>query len=216
MKIKFLMDNFFKLVFRDYLYLSMLFMMMIFKFTIAPILGLSGSQNVELLIVLTFFMGLINGLNFFKNNQLYNRYVKQKVGNYWLYISVQTVILLLTNILTAVLTFINTADWLLIILFTTSGFVGTTMAMLLKPRFEKHPIVGQISMFILIYLSLADSSSGVLYYINWVLPPISKMIVTLQDGHSIQALLPVAGQQFVYGIILFAISGVFYQKKFEK
>lgn len=216
MKIKFLVDNFLKLIFRDYLYLSLLFILLVIKFTIDSALGLSNLQKIEIFIILTFIIGLISGLNFFRNDQLYNRYVKQKINNYWLYISVQTVILLLMNILTAVLTFINTADWVLIILFTTSGFVGTEIAMILKLRFEKHPIVGQIGILILLYLSLSDSSSGILYYVNWILPPISKMIVTLQDGHSLQALLPIAGQQFVYGIILFAISGVFYQKKFEK
>ncbi|MFC6322564.1 hypothetical protein [Companilactobacillus baiquanensis] len=216
MKIKFLVDNFLKLIFRDYLYLSLLFILLVIKFTIDSALGLSNLQKTEIFIILTFIIGLISGLNFFRNDQLYNRYVKQKINNYWLYISVQTVILLLMNILTAVLTFINTADWVLIILFTTSGFVGTEIAMILKLRFEKHPIIGQIGILILLYLSLSDSSSGTLYYVNWILPPISKMIVTLQDGHSLQALLPIAGQQFVYGIILFAISGVFYQKKFEK
>ncbi|WP_125712447.1 hypothetical protein [Companilactobacillus kedongensis] len=216
MKIKFLADNFFKMIFRDYLYMSLLFMLGIVEFTMYSKLALSNIQQVIILIIVTFLIGLISGLNFFKNDQLYNRYVKQKVSNYWLYISTQAIVLLLMDLLTALLAFAGTKNWILIILFTTSGFVGTAIAMILKPRFEKHSIVGQIGILILLYLSLADSSSGLLYYVNWILPPISKMIVTLQDGHSIQALLPIAGQQFVYGMILFAISGVFYQKKFEK
>ncbi len=191
-------------------------MLGVVEFTMYSKLALSNTQQVIILIIATFLIGLISGLGFFKNDQLYNRYVKQRVSNYWLYITTQAIILLLLDLLTALLAFASTKNWILIILFTTSGFVGTTIAMILKPRFEKHSIVGQIGILILLYLSLADSSSGLLYYVNWILPPISKMIVSLQDGHSIQALLPIAGQQFVYGIILFAISGVFYQKKFEK
>lgn len=220
MKTKYLFENFFKLILCDYLYLTLLFILAIVELSINSLLSLDATQRFSLLIVLSFVCGFLSAMNFLRNDAIHNRYFKQKINSYWLYIAIQLLTLLISNIIIAVIGFIFSfmINWgiFAIINLTTTSFVGTGLAFLLKLRFDKHPLWGQLGVAIFLYLALADSSTGVLYYINWVLPPISKMIVTFQDQLSMKALLPISGRQLIYSLLLFVISGVFYQKKFEK
>lgn len=92
------------------------------------------------------------------------------------------------------------------------GFLGSSIATLFKTQWQKHSSLGQIGTLVFVYLALSGSVVNIFKNIEMIFPPLSRMIVSLHSNSSIVKLLPLAGQTFLYALILFVISWFIYKK----
>ncbi|WP_125590002.1 hypothetical protein [Companilactobacillus jidongensis] len=221
MKVRILFNNFINSVLQNFLYPTLLLAFLAFELTMNSLLNLNTANKFGFLIVGIFLMSLLTSMNFLKNDVQYNEYFMQKIGNYWLYFSVQVLTLFLITLFSAIVVFLFSfmlssdimVDIVAILSLATTGFVGVGIAFLCKPQWNHHPYAGQMGIIILVYVALAGSSIDILKYVSWFLPPVSKMITIFQEQSSIRALVPIVIQQFVYACVLIVLSGTFYEKK---
>lgn len=220
-KIRVLLRIYLQMLFQDFLYLTMLFSIIVFGLTADHLLEIGSIKKFSLLLIGIFFLSLFSTMNLYHNDKIYNRYLKQKINSYWSEVVAQILAALIVNLVSGILIFLfsNIADEDIakdvigVVCLVTIGLLGSAIATLFKTQWYRHFSLGQIGTLVLVYLALSGSVIQVLSYAEIVLPPLSKMIVTLQREASITTLLPVAGQAFAYAIVLFLISSFIYKKK---
>lgn len=220
MKIKVLMRSYLKLFFQDFLYLTMLFAIIIFGFVADQLLDISSVKKFSLLMIGMFFLALFSMMNAYHNDSQQNEYLKQKVNSYWWDALAQFLVALIVNIFSGILIFIFSQIFNRNILLDVSGILtlisvgmlGTGIATLFKTQWYRHQSLGQIGTLVFVLLALSGSTVGLLNVVEWILPPLSKLITTVQTEDSITRLLPLAGQTFIYADILYIISGFLYHE----
>lgn len=218
MKVKVLLANFINLILRNFLYITLLMFFISFELTINVVLKLNMNQKFGFLVIGMFFLSLLTSMNFLKNDSEQNRYLSQKISNYWLYFVMQVLALFIMVVFSAIImSFISFTfsinSMVAILPLATTGFVGVGIAFICKPQWNNHQYIGQIGIILLVYIALVGSSSTILNYVEWFIPPVSKMITIFQEQSSIRALIPVAIQQLVYSCVLIILSGTFYERK---
>jgi hypothetical protein len=159
-------------------------------------------------------------MNLYHNDKVYNHYLKQKVNSYWSEVISQFLTVLILNIISGILIFafslILSKDIFLdvvgIVALISVGFLGSSIAALFKTQWQNHSSLGQIGTLVFVYLALSGSVVGIFQNFEVIFPPLSRMIVSLQSNSSITKLLPIAGQTFLYALVLFVISCFIYKK----
>ena len=220
MKIKILMRSYLQLFFQNYLYLTMLFSIIVFGLTADNLLGISAIKKYSLLLIGMFFLSLFSTMNLYHNDSRQNKYLKQKVNSYWWDVLSQFLVALIINTFSGILIFIFSLilnrniflDTIGIITLISVGMLGSAIATLFRTQWYNHSSLGQVGVLVFVYLALSGSVISLLSYVDWLLPPLSKMIVALQKKPVITQLLPVTGQAFLYALIVFVISSFLYKK----
>lgn len=223
LKIKILLRSYLQMLFQDFLYLAMLFAIIVFGMTADHLLGISPVKKYSFLLIGMFFLSLFTTMNLYRNDQQNNRYLKQKINSYWYDVLSQFLVSLIENIFSGILVFIFSLilnrnlvlDAVGITTLVAVGLLGSAIATLFKSQWSRNNGVGQVGVLVFIYLSLVGSVISFLEKIEIILPPLSKILVTLQTKPVIQDLLPVAGQTFLYALILFLISALVYRKGYK-
>lgn len=221
MKVKILLKNYLQLFFQNFFYLTMLFSIIVFGLTSSHLLEMNSLKKYSLLIIGIFFLSLFSTMNLYHNDSKQNKYLKQKINSYWADTLSQFLVALITNIFSGILIFIFSLildrnlslDIIGIITLVAVGLLGSSVATLFKTQWYNHSSMGQVGVLVFVYLALSGSIISILSYVEWLLPPLSKIIVTLQEKESITSLLPTAGQAFLYALILFFISSFVYKPK---
>lgn len=221
MKIKILLKSYLQLFFQNFFYLTMLFSLIVFGLTGSHLLGINSLKKYSLLLIGIFFLSLFSTMNLYYNDSKQNKYLKQKVNSYWADTFCQFLVALITNMFSGILIFIFSLildqnlslDIIGIITLITVGMLGSAIATLFRTQWYNHPSTGQVGILVFVYLALSGSIIGILSYVEWLLPPLSKIIVVLQEKESITSLLPFSGQAFLYALILFLISSFIYKPK---
>lgn len=221
MKVKILLKNYLQLFFQNFFYLTMLFSIIAFGLTSSHLLEMNSLKKYSLLIIGIFFLSLFSTMNLYHNDSKQNKYLKQKINSYWADTLSQFLVALITNIFSGILIFIFSLildrnlslDIIGIITLVAVGLLGSSVATLFKTQWYNHSSMGQVGVLVFVYLALSGSIISILSYVEWLLPPLSKIIVTLQEKESITSLLPTAGQTFLYALILFFISSFVYKPK---
>jgi len=220
LKIKILMRSYLQLFFQNYLYLTMLFSIIVFGLTADNLLGISAIKKYSLLLIGMFFLSLFSTMNLYHNDSRQNKYLKQKVNSYWWDVLSQFLVALIINTFSGILIFIFSLilnrniflDTIGIITLISVGMLGSAIATLFRTQWYDHSSLGQVGVLVFVYLALSGSVISLLSYVDWLLPPLSKMIVALQKKPVITQLLPVTGQAFLYALIVFVISSFLYKK----
>lgn len=220
LKIKILMRSYLQLFFQNYLYLTMLFSIIVFGLTADNLLGISAIKKYSLLLIGMFFLSLFSTMNLYHNDSRQNKYLKQKVNSYWWDVLSQFLVALIINTFSGILIFIFSLilnrniflDTIGIITLISVGMLGSAIATLFRTQWYNHSSLGQVGVLVFVYLALSGSVISLLSYVDWLLPPLSKMIVALQKKPVITQLLPVTGQAFLYALIVFVISSFLYKK----
>jgi len=220
LKIRILLKTYLQFVFQDFLYLTMLFSIIVFGLTADHLLNIDSNEKYSLLLIGMFFLSLFSTMNLYRNDKNYNHYLKQKVNNYWAEVISQFLTVIILNVISGILIFIFSLilneDILLDTVGTLSlisvGLVGSSIATLFQSQWQTHTSVGQVGTLVFVYLALSGSVISFFSYIEWLLPPLSKMIVSLHNNSSIIKLLPISGQGFLYALVLFIISCFIYKK----
>lgn len=220
MKIKILLRSYLQLFFQNYLYLTMLFSIIVFGLTADNLLGISAIKKYSLLLIGMFFLSLFSTMNLYHNDSRQNKYLKQKVNSYWWDVLSQFLVALIINTFSGILIFIFSLilnrniflDTIGIITLISVGMLGSAIATLFRTQWYNHSSLGQVGVLVFVYLALSGSVISLLSYVDWLLPPLSKMIVALQKKPVITQLLPVTGQAFLYALIVFVISSFLYKK----
>ena len=220
MKIKILLRNYLQFLFQDFLYLTMLFSIIVFGLTADHLLSIDSNAKYSLLLIGMFFLSLFATMNLYHNDKNYNHYLKQKVNSYWAEVCSQFLAVLILNIISGILIFafslIMNGNLLLdtigIATLISVGLLGSSIATLFKTQWYAHSSLGQIGTLVLVYLALSGSVVSIFSYIEWLLPPLSKLIVSLHSSASLIKLLPITGQTFLYAMVLFIISCFIYKK----
>lgn len=220
MKIKILMKSYLQLFFQNFLYLTMLFAIIVFGLTANRLLGISSIKKYSLLLIGMFFLSLFSTMNLYHNDSQQNKYLKQKVNSYWSDALSQFLVALIINIFSGILIFIFSLilnrnillDTIGIITLISVGLLGSAIATLFKTQWYNHSSLGQVGVLVFVYLALSGSVISFLSYVDWLMPPLSKLIVTLRDKSSITQLFPITGQTFLYALIIFIISSFLYKK----
>ncbi len=189
-----------------------------FELAINSLLELNMNQKFGLLVIGVFFVSLLTSMNFLKNDAAVNRYLFQKINNYWLYFLMQvltlTIVAIFSAIVMSIFSFTFSINSIVAILpLATTGLVGVGIAFICKPQWNNHPYIAQIGIVVFVYIALAGTGDNILNYIQWFIPPVSKVITIFQEQSSIRALIPVSIQQLVYSCVLIILSGTFYEKK---
>lgn len=221
MKIRMLLHSYFQLFLQDFLYLTMLFSIIVFGMTAEHLLGISSVKKYSLLLIGMFFLSLLSTMNLYHNDSKQNKYLKQKINNSWLDSFCQFLVALIINIFSGILIFIFSLilnqdvlfDLTGILSLISVGMLGSGIATLFQTQWYRHSSLGQIGTLVLVYLAFSGSVISILSYADWIMPPLSKMIVILKRDSQISQLLPVAAQAFLYALILFVISGFLYREK---
>ncbi|APX71878.1 hypothetical protein M5C72_01665 [Companilactobacillus allii] len=218
MKVKVLLINFINLILRNFLYPTLLMIFLSFELAINSLLELNMNQKFGLLVIGVFFVSLLTSMNFLKNDAAVNRYLFQKINNYWLYFLMQvltlTIVAIFSAIVMSIFSFTFSINSIVAILpLATTGLVGVGIAFICKPQWNNHPYIAQIGIVVFVYIALAGTGDNILNYIQWFIPPVSKVITIFQEQSSIRALIPVSIQQLVYSCVLIILSGTFYEKK---
>lgn len=221
MKVKILLKNYLQLFFQNFFYLTMLFSIIAFGLTSSHLLEMNSLKKYSLLIIGIFFLSLFSTMNLYHNDSKQNKYLNQKINSYWADTLSQFLVALITNIFSGILIFIFSLildrnlslDIIGIITLVAVGLLGSSVATLFKTQWYNHSSMGQVGVLVFVYLALSGSIISILSYVEWLLPPLSKIIVTLQEKESITSLLPTAGQAFLYALILFFISSFVYKPK---
>jgi len=220
LKIKILMKSYLQLFFQNFLYLTMLFAIIVFGLTANRLLGISSIKKYSLLLIGMFFLSLFSTMNLYHNDSQQNKYLKQKVNSYWSDALSQFLVALIINIFSGILIFIFSLilnrnillDTIGIITLISVGLLGSAIATLFKTQWYNHSSLGQVGVLVFVYLALSGSVISFLSYVDWLMPPLSKLIVTLRDKSSITQLFPITGQTFLYALIIFIISSFLYKK----
>lgn len=221
LKIKILLKSYLQLFFQDFLYLTALFTLVVFGLTGDYLLNINPIKKYSLLLIGTFFLGLVVTMNIYRKDSRQNKYLKQKVASYWADVVSQFLVALIVNIFSGVMIFIFSLilnqnvkmDMVGILTLIGVGLLGSGIATLFKMQWGRYTTLGQIGVLVFIYLALSGSVINVLSYVEWFLPPLSKAVVALQRKPSITQLLPITGQIFLYALVLFVISSLVYYKK---
>jgi len=220
LKIKILLRSYLQLFFQNYLYLTMLFSIIVFGLTADNLLGINAIKKYSLLLIGMFFLSLFSTMNLYHNDSRQNKYLKQKVNSYWWDVLSQFLVALIINTFSGILIFIFSLilnrniflDTIGIITLISVGMLGSAIATLFRTQWYNHSSLGQVGVLVFVYLALSGSVISLLSYVDWLLPPLSKMIVALQKKPVITQLLPVTGQAFLYALIVFVISSFLYKK----
>jgi len=221
MKVRIFLKSYLQLIFQDFWYLTMLFAIIVFGLTADHLLGIDSIKKYSLLLIGSFFLSLFSTMNLYHNDSRQNKYLKQKVASYWADTLSQFLVALIVNIFSGCLIFIFSLilnrdillDTVGILTLIAVGFLGSSIATLFKTQWGRHSSLGQVGVLIFVYLALSGSVISLLDYVEWLLPPLSKIIVTLQSKPFIPQLLPITGQTFLYGLVLFIISSLIYRPK---
>lgn len=206
--------------FQNFLYLTSLFTIIAFGLMTGHLLNISELKKYSLLLISIFLLSLLSTMNLYYNDSKRNIYLKQKINSYWADVLSQFLVALITNTFSAVLIFIFSLilnqDLLLdvigIFALFSCGMLGSAIATLFKTQWYHHSSLGQVGVLVFVYLAFSGSVIDLLNHVEFILPPLSKMIMTLQLEASITKLLPTAVQAFLYSIILFLVSSFFYKK----
>lgn len=220
MKVKILLRSYLQMFFQNFLYLTSLFTIIAFGLMAGHLLNISELKKYSLLLISIFLLSLLSTMNLYYNDSKRNIYLKQKVNSYWADVLSQFLVALITNTFSAVLIFIFSLilnqDLLLdvigIFALFSCGMLGSAIATLFKTQWYYHSSLGQVGVLVFVYLAFLGSVIDLLNHVEFILPPLSKMIMTLQLEASITKLLPTAIQAFLYSIILFLVSSFFYKK----
>jgi len=221
LKIKILLRSYLQLYFQDFLYLTMLFSIIVFGLTADSLLGIGSIRKYNLLLIGMFFLALFSTMNLYRNDSQQNKYLKQRVNNYWLDALSQLLVALIVNIFSGILIFVFSLilnqnvllDVTGITTLISVGMLASGIATLFKTQWYRHSSIGQVGVLIFTYLAFSGSVISLLNDVEFIMPPLSKIIMTLRRKGEITALLPVAGQTFLYALILFLISSFIYKEK---
>lgn len=221
MKVRILLKSYLQMFFQDFLYLTMLFAMIVVGLTADSLFNISPVKKYSLLLLGAFFLALFSTMHLYYNDSRQNKYLKQKVASYWADTLSQFLVAIIVNLFSGILIFIFSLilnrdimlDTVGILTLVAVGFLGSSIATLFKTQWNKHSSLGQIGTLVFIYLSLSGSVIGPLESVDWLFPPLSKLIVTLKTTPEITQLLPITAQTFVYGLVLFVISSLVYWKR---
>ena len=167
-----------------------------------------------------FLLSLFSTMNLYYNDSQQNKYLKQKINSHFADWLSQLLVAVIANLFSSVLIFIFSLildsnillDFVGISSLFSVGFLGSGIATLFQTQWYNHSTVGQIGALIFTYLAFSGSVVSILTAVEWLLPPLSKIIITLQNTSSITKILPIVGQTLLYAIILFFISGLVYKK----
>jgi len=203
------------------MYLTMLFAIIVLGLTSDHLLGISPIKKYSFLLLGNFLLALLATMKFYYNDSQQNKYLKQRVHSYWSDVLSQFLVILIINIFSGVLIFIFSLilnrnielDTVGILTLISVGLLGSSIAALFKTQWYRHSSLGQIGILVLVYLAFSGSVISLLEYIDWLLPPLSKLMVALQTNPSIPNLLPITGQTYLYSMIIFVISSFIYKPK---
>jgi len=203
------------------MYLTMLFAIIVLGLTSDHLLGISPIKKYSLLLLGNFLLALLATMKFYYNDSQQNKYLKQRVKSYWSDVLSQFLVILIINIFSGVLIFIFSLilnrnielDTVGILTLISVGLLGSSIAALFKTQWYRHSSLGQIGILVLVYLAFSGSVISLLEYVDWLLPPLSKLMVALQTNPSIPNLLPITGQTYLYSMIIFVISSFIYKPK---
>lgn len=208
----------------DLIYPITLGLMIILQLTIHLLISNETAIKFSSVILLNFFIAIILAMYFLKRDSSENRYLKQRVNSYPLYVSTQILFMVLINAVTAIISGIFTflfsdtpaANGTMFLTLMTTAWIGSAIIFVCRSMMTNHKYIATICFLLIVLFSLADSNNDILSYINWILPPVSNLITTFQERTEMVALLPLVLRQFVYSILLFAIGGLFNKKKLRK
>ncbi|AKP67317.1 hypothetical protein [Companilactobacillus ginsenosidimutans] len=224
MKFRLLFTHFSKSLVEDLVYPILLIFMVMFELMFNILIGSSAAVKFPSIIILNFFFAIILTMYFLKKDTVENKYLKQRVNNYSLYVSTQMLVMMLASVVTGIVsgifTFLFSAspagNGIMFLTLMTTGIIGSAIVFTCRSLFTSHKYTAAICLLIIVFFSLADSNNEILNYINWILPPISNIAVTFQEKSNMTVLFPLVIRQFVYSIILFVISGLFNKKNYSK
>lgn len=208
----------------DLIYPIFLGLLVIFELFFNLLIDSEKAVKFPSIIILNFFFALIMAMYFLQKDTRQNRYLKQRINDYYLYASTQMIVLVVFNFITALVSGIFTflfsaspaANGTMILVLMTTSWIATAIAFICRSQWTSHKYIAAASLLVIVLLTLADSNNSILVYINWVLPPVSNLVVTFQEHSNMVALLPLVMRQFVYAIILFGISLFFNKKNYAK
>lgn len=221
MKLKILLRSYLQLFFQNFLYLTMLFAIIVFGLTADHLFGIGIIKKYSLLLMGMFLLSIFSTMNLYYNDSQQNLYLKQKVNSYWADAASQFLVALITNIFSGILIFIFSLilnqnpllDAIGILTLIGVGMLGSGIATLFKTQWYGHSSLGQVGVLVFIYLAFSGSVIAILNYVEFLLPPLSKLITTLQDKGSITQLLPITGQTYLYALVLFLVSAIIYKPR---
>lgn len=220
MKVRILLKSYLQLYFQNFLYLTMLFSIIVFELLADHLLEIGNLKKFSLLLIAMFLLSLFSTMNLYYNDSQQNKYLKQKINSHFADWLSQLLVAVIANLFSSVLIFIFSLildsnillDFVGISSLFSVGFLGSGIATLFQTQWYNHSTVGQIGALIFTYLAFSGSVVSILTAVEWLLPPLSKIIITLQNTSSITKILPIVGQTLLYAIILFFISGLVYKK----
>ncbi|AKP03141.1 hypothetical protein [Companilactobacillus pabuli] len=220
MKVRILLKSYLQLYFQNFLYLTMLFSIIVFGLLADHLLEIGNLKKFSLLLIAMFLLSLFSTMNLYYNDSQQNKYLKQKINSHFADWLSQLLVAVIANLFSSVLIFIFSLildsnillDFVGISSLFSVGFLGSGIATLFQTQWYNHSTVGQIGALIFTYLAFSGSVVSILTAVEWLLPPLSKIIITLQNTSSITKILPIVGQTLLYAIILFFISGLVYKK----
>lgn len=198
--------------------------MIIFEIMFNMLIGSNTTIKFTSIIIMNFFIAIILAMYFLKKDTDENRYLKQRVNNYHLYAITQMLVLVTANLILAIFSGIFTfmfsnspgANATMLLTLITTQWVATAIVFTCRSQWTNHKYIATICLVIVVFFALADSNNAVLVYINWILPPVSNMVVTFQEKSKMLALFPLVIRQLAYAIILFGISEFFNKKSYIK
>lgn len=198
----------------------MLFSIIVFGLLADHLLEIGNLKKFSLLLIAMFLLSLFSTMNLYYNDSQQNKYLKQKINSHFADWLSQLLVAVIANLFSSVLIFIFSLildsniflDFVGISSLFSVGFLGSGIATLFQTQWYNHSTVGQIGALIFTYLAFSGSVVSILTAVEWLLPPLSKIIITLQNTSLITKILPIVGQTLLYAIILFFISGLVYKK----
>ncbi|WP_099973961.1 hypothetical protein [Lactobacillus terrae] len=209
-KINILFRNFFRLTTRNYIFLTSLFVFFAAEFSLSTLFDLESEVQFALIILGMFIFSIINTTTFFKNDQIKNRYIKQKFSSYWLYSFVELLFLIVLNLFVALvvyfLSFIVSADFSFMLisvlgLFAT-GLVGSSIAWIFKFQWNASlisKIFGQIGLIIVSFLALVNVDN----FLKYIIPPVGQFINLSLSKSSNAGFMGILVHQIIFAIVLF-------------
>lgn len=208
----------------DLVYPIWLAFLVIFELMFNVLLGHSATTKYSIILLLNFFFAIILTMYFLKKDADQNKYFKQRINNYWLYVFTQMLVMIVINLITAIISGIFTflfssspaANGTMFLALITISWLGTSIVFVCRSLWTSHKYIATVSLIIIVFFALADSNNQVLHYINWILPPAANMVISFHERANTITLMPLIIRQFVYSIILFVISGLFNKKNFTK
>ncbi|WP_129045641.1 hypothetical protein [Companilactobacillus metriopterae] len=209
-KINILFRNFFRLTTRNYIFLTSLFVFFVAEFSLSTLFDLESEVQFALIILGMFIFSIINTTTFFKNDQIKNRYIKQKFSSYWLYSFVELLFLIVLNLFVALvvyfLSFIVSADFSFMLisvlgLFAT-GLVGSSIAWIFKFQWNASlvsKIFGQIGLIVVSFLALVNLDN----FLKYIIPPVGQFVNLSLSKSSNAGFMGMLAHQIIFAIVLF-------------